>query len=167
MTTFDSAETKRLPLNVRMVISGLVFVLLGLIAGARQQRTGAWPKVNGQVTQSIRGGIRLAGWYTFTVTYSFSVDGRKYTVLEPIWARRSPEHRAVPLGVPVPAENSQVPISYNPTRPSEATIDPGLKPWPFAVGGLGVLLVGMALVMKLFPRAAEAEALTAGTVAPY
>jgi hypothetical protein len=167
MTTMGAAETRRPPLNMRMIISGLVFVLLGVIAGARQHRTGTWPTTTGEIQQSIRGGLRLFGWHTFTVTYSFSVDGKKFTVIEPLFARSSAQKRAVPAGLPLPGETWPITVAYNPQKPAEATIEAGLKTWPFVAGGLGVLLVVVALVMKLFPRAAGEEELPAGSVAPY
>ncbi len=153
-------------ISVGMGLMGLLFVLFGGVALAaavsevvRNSKSRYWPIVVGTVVVSRlaekerlgTGGERLLPWFYVDVTCEYFVLAKRFEIRQEdindgrMYDTKSDAELALakyPVG-------QQIPVYYNPNKPSESKVSPGFSVSPLIFGslvGLPFFCVGVYLI---------------------
>ena len=159
-------EAERFPsflyvFSVLLVALGLAEIFLvpiGYDSTLKQHAAKSWPVAQGIVVHSsVREKEDSTGdsgtMYNAKVSTEYTVGGRRYRINEIYFAQANswstPSYR-VERTVRTYKKGTQVAVYYDPARPAIATLEPGVKPWNYAIIGLGAGLVLLGLVAFWF-----------------
>jgi hypothetical protein len=145
--------------GVCFVASALPFVFEGTGKALKASSTQEWPTVDGQVVVSRihkRVGFDTSNSsgddtvYTPIIIYQYEVDGTEYTGHRIAYYRLGNQvakfaHEQYPAG-------QKVSVSYDPSTPSDAVLEPGTGTENFTRIGLGVVISVVGLVLFFVAR---------------
>ncbi len=148
-------------LSVLIIALGLAVIFLlpvGYSSTLNQHAAKSWPVVQGTVVHSsVReredSSDDATTMYNAVVSTEYAVGGRPYRINEIYFSQSNAwstpsysENRKVKTY----RKGAQVAVYYDPAHPAIATLEPGVKPWNYAIIGLGTGLVLLGLLVFWF-----------------
>lgn len=147
----------RVLLGVACLVFGWHWLQPGMAIRAQAAASETWPAVDGRIVQSQRRFVFNDGAAAIDadIRYDFSIDGRTY-VGHRVWIG---DDQTYPCGDEFVAaldrypEGRQVRVHYDPSRPAESVLEPGIT-WSGSMKYIvGLMMVGLGTLLVIPPVA--------------
>ena len=146
-----------------MILAGAVALYFGVVSLQRAKESVSWPTVQGVIEESRverdRSDARKDATYLQKICYSFEVEGAKHSGTRVAYGDYSSSDLSHAQGIvdryPV---GKQVSVYYQPGKPDECLLEPGVTAQAWFMPGFGLtLLVGGVLWAAFMPRVAARQ----------